>query len=64
MRRHLAHAKWAVAAACAYEVAAITTDRTPTISTLCHRRPWLATVILGGLGLHLFICPPHLRGKP
>jgi hypothetical protein len=54
MTRHL---RWAVAAVCAYEVAAITTTRTPTVSALCHRRRWLAPVILGGLGVHLIVKP-------
>lgn len=57
MKRHLQHLKWGVAAVCAYEVAAITTSRTPTVSALCHRKRWLTPLILGGLGLHLVIRP-------
>lgn len=55
------HAKWAVAAVCAYEVAAITTDRTPTVSHLCRQRRWLAPVVLGGLAVHLLINPKETR---
>lgn len=60
MRRHLAHLKWGVAAVCAYEVAAITTDACPTVSALCYRRRWLAPVILTGLGVHLYLKPKEL----
>ena len=49
--------RWGVASVCAYEVAAITTCRTPTVSALCHRKRWLVPIILGGLGLHLIIRP-------
>lgn len=55
--------RWTVAAVCAYEVAAIATDRAPTVSQLCYRRRWLTPVILGGLGLHLVIKPPSLKEK-
>jgi hypothetical protein len=55
--------RWAVAAVCAYEVAAIATDRTPTVSHLCYRRRWLTPVILTGLGLHLVIKPTSLKEK-
>lgn len=58
MTRHL---KWGVAAVCAYEVAAITTDTCPTVSHLCHRKRWLAPVILGGLAVHLLIRPRTLE---
>lgn len=51
------HAKWAVAAVCAYEVAAISTDRCPTVSSLCHQRRWLTPVIVGGLAVHLLARP-------
>jgi hypothetical protein len=57
VNRLVSHAKWGVAAVCAYEVAAITTDRTPTVSALCHRRRWLTPVVLGGLAVHLLIRP-------
>jgi hypothetical protein len=50
--------KWAVAACCAYEVAAIATDRTPTISNLCARHPWLTPAIVGGLTIHLLTTRP------
>lgn len=54
--------RYAVASCCAYEVAAITTDRTPTISALCARRPWLIPIILGGLAVHL-VKGPLARGR-
>lgn len=57
MTRLLLNAKWAVAAVCAYEVAAITTNATPTVSRMCHRKPWLSAVILGGLAVHLLHRP-------
>ena len=57
MIRVLAHAKWAVAVVCAYEVAAITTDRCPTVSAMCHRKRWLAPVVLTGLAVHLIHKP-------
>lgn len=60
----LLHLKWAVAAVCAYEVLAITTDVVPTVSHHCYRRRWLAPVIVGGLAVHLAIKPKHLRGNP
>lgn len=53
----IARLKWAVAAVCAYEVAAITTSRTPTVSALCHERRWLTPVIVGGLAVHLLVQP-------
>ena len=45
--------RWAVAGCCGYEVVAITTRATPTISALCYRRKWLIPVILVGLAVHL-----------
>lgn len=45
--------KWAVAALCAYEVAAITTGRVPTITSLCERYPDLSKVMAAGLAMHL-----------
>jgi hypothetical protein len=57
------HAKWAVAAVCAYEVAAITTDLVPTVSHICHERRWLTPVVLGGLAVHLLI-RPRTQGEP
>lgn len=42
-----------VASICAYEVAALTTRRMPTVSAICTRRPWLIPVIVGGLTVHL-----------
>lgn len=47
-----------VAMACAYEVAAITVGRVPTISALCRQRRWLAPVIVGGLAVHLALPGP------
>jgi hypothetical protein len=55
--RLLAHAKWAVAVVCAYEVAAITTDAVPTVSAICRRKRWATPVVLGGLAVHLLHRP-------
>jgi hypothetical protein len=57
----IAPLRWGVAAVCAYEVAAITTDRCPTVSHLCYRKRWLTPVILGGLAVHLLVRP---KGTP
>lgn len=57
MIRALAHAKWAVAVVCAYEVAAITTDTVPTVSHLCRKKRWLTPVVLAGLAVHLIHRP-------
>lgn len=46
--------KAVVAALCAYEVAAITTGRTPTITALNRRCPALGAVIVGALAVHFF----------
>jgi hypothetical protein len=53
--------RWLVAATCAYEVASITSGRTPTVTALCRRRRWLAPVIIGALTVHLY--QPHPRRK-
>ena len=41
---------------CAWEVTAIYTpgERLPTISKICGEHKWLAPLILGGLGVHLY----------
>lgn len=41
-----------VAALCAYEVAAITTSRVPTITALHRRWPAVGAVLVGALALH------------
>lgn len=51
------HAKWGIAVACAYEVAAIAAGRTPTISDLCDRYRWLAPAVLAALAAHLYWHP-------
>lgn len=51
--------RYVVATACAYETAAITTRKVPTISTLCYQKRWLTPVILGGLAIHLVKGPLH-----
>lgn len=48
-----------VASICAYEAAAITTRKTPTVSRICWERRWLTPVILGGLAVHLLKGPTH-----
>ena len=49
--------KWGVVAACGYEIAAITTGKTPTITMLCARRRWLAPAVLTILAVHLYRAP-------
>lgn len=44
---------WFVGVVCTYEVCALSSGRTPTVSTLCQRYPWLAPVIVAGLAVHL-----------
>lgn len=46
-----------VAAVCGYEVFAIVSGRTPTISALCDRRRLLAAFLIGGLAVHLLYQP-------
>lgn len=41
-----------VAAACAYEVVAITTRRIPTISRIAHRYPATGVIVLAALARH------------
>lgn len=50
--------KAVVAGLCAYEVAAITTGRVPTISTLNRRHPALGVVLLSALALHFWTPAP------
>lgn len=47
-----------VAALCAYEVAAIVSNRVPTITALNHRQPIVGAVLVGALALH-FWTPPE-----
>jgi hypothetical protein len=49
--------KWGVAAACTFEVVAITTGKVPTISMLCGRHRWLGPAVLGVLAVHLYRQP-------
>ena len=50
--------KAVVAALCAWEVAAITTGRVPTITTLNRRYPALGVVLVGALALHFWTPAP------
>jgi len=50
--------KAVVAALCAWEVAAITTGRVPTITTLNRRYPVLGVVLVGALALHFWTPAP------
>ena len=45
--------KWGVAAACAFEVFSIATGKTPTISELSGRYPWLGPAVVLALAVHL-----------
>lgn len=53
--------KWAAAFLCAYEVTAITTGRTPTLTALSGRYRWLGPVLVGGLAVHLWRQPRTAR---
>lgn len=44
--------RWAVGAACAWEVAALTTGAVPTISRLAARHPAFGAVVVGALAWH------------
>lgn len=50
-------AKWAAAAICGYEVAAIATGRLPTVTRLCQRHRVLAPALLTALAVHLYWHP-------
>lgn len=45
--------KIAVAAGCSYEVFALGTRRTPTISRICRRHRWLECAMLTAFLIHL-----------
>lgn len=47
--------------ACAYEVVAMWTDL-PTVTHIVHRRPWLAPILLAGLGIHFIPDEEARRG--
>lgn len=47
-----------VAGLCAYEVAAITTARVPTITALNRRWPIVGAVLVGALALHFWTPAP------
>lgn len=49
--------KAAVAAVCAYEVAALLTGRAPTVSNLCGRNRCAAPLVLVALAAHLYHHP-------
>lgn len=46
--------KCVVLALCQYEVAAILTGKTPTLTSLSRDHRWLPFVIVGGLAVHLY----------
>lgn len=39
---------------CQYEVAAVLSGKTPTLTTLSKQHRWLPYVIVGGLSAHLY----------
>lgn len=43
-----------VIALCQYEVAAIISGKTPTLTKLSRKHRWLPYVILGGLAVHFY----------
>jgi hypothetical protein len=47
--------KWAVAATCGYEVAAIATGRIPTLTMLADRHRWIAPILVAALAVHLLL---------
>lgn len=49
--------RWMVVTACGYEIAAIATGKTPTITVLCARHRWLAPAVIAALALHLYRQP-------
>lgn len=40
-------------AACAWELAALTTGRIPTLTVLSERHPWLRDALVDALAIHL-----------
>ena len=50
--------KAVVAGLCAWEIAAITTGRVPTITTLNRRHPTVGVVLVGALALHFWTPAP------
>lgn len=46
--------KGVVMALCQYEVVAILTGKTPTLTALSREHRWLPFVIVGGLAVHLW----------
>lgn len=50
--------KTVVAGLCAWEIAAITTGRVPTITTLNRRHPVIGVVLVGALALHFWTPAP------
>jgi hypothetical protein len=61
--------KWAFAAVCGYETAAVCSGRLPTITALCQRRRVLAAAVVAALAVHLWLAdqpapaPPRLPGR-
>lgn len=53
----LARQKWVAFTICGYEVCAIATGRTPTVTALCERYRWLGPAVLASLALHLYLPP-------
>lgn len=49
--------KWAAAALCGYEVAAITSGRVPILTRLSRRHPWLGPALVVALAVHLYQQP-------
>jgi hypothetical protein len=44
--------KWITVGLCAYEIAAITTGRVPTITRLSRRHPWVGAGLTAAIGFH------------
>ena len=49
--------RWVAAGLCAYEVAAITTGKVPTVTQLCARHRVLGPALVAALAIHLYKVP-------
>jgi hypothetical protein len=56
--------RWGVAAVCVYEAASIATGKTPTVTMLCGRHPWLKGALVAALIIHLHRQPADHRNAP
>ena len=45
--------KWFTGFICVYEVFSVSTKRTPALTEIMHKRPWLKPLFVGTLAWHL-----------